>query len=144
MITLTEKQFNSIPKDYRMIWTNPSNPEYIGKKAALEGSLLAAAGMKQEKYEIALLIEDIHFKIIPEEKTETIPPTQHDITTNATAMPETPASAMPTQASKHTPRFPIQSGRTSPHHYLPNNVNTDWLPYFVQNCKRFSPKIYFL
>jgi hypothetical protein len=62
-ITLTTKQYNSIPKDYRGIWTTPGEPEYMGKRTALETSLRIAAGQVDALPSCALLIEDIHFVI---------------------------------------------------------------------------------
>jgi len=56
MITITEKEFNAIPQDYRCIWTNEKYPEYIGKRACIETYIT-------NKPSSALVIEDFHFKI---------------------------------------------------------------------------------
>jgi hypothetical protein len=59
MIQLTNKQFQSIHKDYRGTTSE-------GKKSAFNASIRSRAGLKGwgEKGGTDLLIEDIHFEIV--------------------------------------------------------------------------------
>lgn len=54
MKTITKKQWQAIHKAYRGIWTNPAEPQYIGKRTMLDND---------PKHGTVLLIEDYSFKI---------------------------------------------------------------------------------
>ncbi len=64
MIRLTRPQYNSIPADYRSVWTNEAHPELIGKRTAMENSVLDAAGLPTRPAPSGLILEGIHFEII--------------------------------------------------------------------------------
>ncbi len=63
MIKLTTKQYNSIHKDYRGVWSREDHPELIGKRTALENGLLNAAGLPTKPAPSGLILEGIHFEI---------------------------------------------------------------------------------
>ncbi|MBI9090159.1 MAG: hypothetical protein JEZ12_13165 [Desulfobacterium sp.] len=69
MIQITKEQFDSIPTDYRGVWSREDHPELVGKKTALENSLLGVAGLPMKDGACALVIEGISFEIIEEKKT---------------------------------------------------------------------------
>jgi len=63
MYQLTTRQYNSIHKDYRSVWTNQDYPQYIGKRTAFENSLQGAMGLQVIDKGCCLIIEGSHFEI---------------------------------------------------------------------------------
>ena len=61
MIRISLAQYNKIHPDFRGVWTNESQPEWIGRRTALSGAI--------EGLELGYLaIEGISFEIFPETK----------------------------------------------------------------------------
>jgi hypothetical protein len=56
MIEITLEKYNKIHKDFR--------GEYLGKRSAMQNSILSKAGLPLVNNGTALLIEDVHFQII--------------------------------------------------------------------------------
>ena len=55
MIQITQDKWDSIPKDYKGIFSRNDFPEHKGKKTVLSGSISNEVG--------SLLIEGVHFEI---------------------------------------------------------------------------------
>ncbi len=56
MLQVNKKFYNKIHKDYKGVWSNPSKPEWIGKRGVMSGCLDQPIG--------SLLIEGVHFQLV--------------------------------------------------------------------------------